>query len=279
MYGYIYKTTNLIDGKIYIDQKKSKRFLGNNYLGSGKRITSAIKKYGKDNFQVDLLEEIENYDLMDEREIFWIAYFDSTNKEIGYNISTGGNTRRAFTGSNHPMFGRDRSKENNPAYGRHWWTNGDSQIYSKECPEGFWAGVSNTTRQHHSDSAKGRDAWNKGLTKNIDNRLNGNSRPRSQELKDHLSKKLSGSGNACYGKTLPAQYKYIYDNQVFIGQSAIVSYLKEHGYPDFTVNNLNAIIHNKPLRKYPALQQKIQKIKMTQEERLAHRQSQKCHQP
>lgn len=38
MYGYIYKTTNLINGKIYIGQKKSEKFLGINYLGSGKRL-------------------------------------------------------------------------------------------------------------------------------------------------------------------------------------------------------------------------------------------------
>lgn len=37
MYGYIYKTTNLINGKIYIGQHKANKFLGQSYLGSGKR--------------------------------------------------------------------------------------------------------------------------------------------------------------------------------------------------------------------------------------------------
>ena len=70
MYGYIYKTTNIVNGKIYIGQKKSKIFLSNKYLGSGKRLHEAIQKYGKDNFKVELIEEIFDENLMDEREIY-----------------------------------------------------------------------------------------------------------------------------------------------------------------------------------------------------------------
>lgn len=44
MIGYIYKTTNLINGKIYIGQKRSKKFLKERYLGSGKILKKAIKK-------------------------------------------------------------------------------------------------------------------------------------------------------------------------------------------------------------------------------------------
>ena len=60
MYGYIYKTTNLVNGKIYIGQKKSNVFLGDKYLGSGKILKMAIEKYGKENFSVELLHESLN---------------------------------------------------------------------------------------------------------------------------------------------------------------------------------------------------------------------------
>ena len=43
MFGYIYKTTNLINGKIYIGQHKSEVF-DNSYYGSGKLIGRAITK-------------------------------------------------------------------------------------------------------------------------------------------------------------------------------------------------------------------------------------------
>lgn len=56
MYGYIYKTTNTINGKIYIGQKKSSEFLGVQYLGSGKILKSAINKYGVEAFIVEVIE-------------------------------------------------------------------------------------------------------------------------------------------------------------------------------------------------------------------------------
>ena len=44
----IYKTTNLINGKIYIGMSKNKK---ENYLGSGIYLKYAIDKYGKENFK------------------------------------------------------------------------------------------------------------------------------------------------------------------------------------------------------------------------------------
>ena len=59
MYGYIYKTTNLLNNLIYIGQKHADHFIPT-YLGSGKLIKRAIKKDGAANFKVELLEEIKN---------------------------------------------------------------------------------------------------------------------------------------------------------------------------------------------------------------------------
>ena len=55
MYGYIYITTNKLDGRKYIGKKKSEIFLGNKYLGSGVHLECAVKKYGKENFSVDFI--------------------------------------------------------------------------------------------------------------------------------------------------------------------------------------------------------------------------------
>ena len=63
MFGYIYKTTNKINGKIYVGKKISSIFLGNKYHGSGAYIKNAIHKYGEENFETELLEEA--YDLED----------------------------------------------------------------------------------------------------------------------------------------------------------------------------------------------------------------------
>ena len=89
-YGYIYKTTNLINGKIYIGQHKGESF-DKRYLGSGKYLKCAIKKYGRNNFKCELLEYCESLEDLNDREIYYIKENKSQNKDIGYNIANGGN--------------------------------------------------------------------------------------------------------------------------------------------------------------------------------------------
>ena len=82
----IYKTENLINGKIYVGKDKN-----NNpkYIGSGKRLKDAIKHYGLKNFKKHIIEECESYIQMSEREIFWISKLNSKHPN-GYNLTEGG---------------------------------------------------------------------------------------------------------------------------------------------------------------------------------------------
>lgn len=91
MIGYIYLTTNLVNGKKYIGRRKSDKFLGESYLGSGTYLKNAIKKYGKENFKVELLEKIDTtYEDLVERETYYIILFDAVNSNEFYNQSYGG---------------------------------------------------------------------------------------------------------------------------------------------------------------------------------------------
>lgn len=89
-YGYIYKTTNMINGKIYIGQKKSNIFLGNKYLGSGKHLKASIDKYGSSNFKCELICWAVNKEELNMLEQYYIKQFNSQNTDIGYNITAGG---------------------------------------------------------------------------------------------------------------------------------------------------------------------------------------------
>jgi group I intron endonuclease len=92
-YGYIYKTTNLLNGKIYVGQRKitaDKRCGINTYLGSGLAIQKAIKKYGRENFSKENIEFCETKELLNEREIYWIKTLGAHRTKSGYNISEGG---------------------------------------------------------------------------------------------------------------------------------------------------------------------------------------------
>lgn len=83
----IYKTTNLINGKFYVGKDASNN---PNYYGSGLLLAKAIKKYGKENFKKEILEECQSLKYLNIREKYWIASLDATNKKIGYNITIGG---------------------------------------------------------------------------------------------------------------------------------------------------------------------------------------------
>lgn len=91
---YIYKTTNLINNKVYIG-KSEKEFDGT-YYGSGVILHKAIKKYGKSNFTVDIIEKCKNITELNEREKYWIKYYSN----YSYNLAeggTGGNTIKHFS--------------------------------------------------------------------------------------------------------------------------------------------------------------------------------------
>lgn len=97
--GVIYKITNLINGKIYIGQtvvSEPQRWQAhiwnayNNPTNDCIYLCNAIKKYGRKNFKREILEEIDNLDELNDKKIYYIQKYNSTNPEIGYNICIGG---------------------------------------------------------------------------------------------------------------------------------------------------------------------------------------------
>lgn len=83
----IYKITNKINNKIYIGQsvRIEIRFQEHCYPSANKVIDKAIKKYGKENFSFDVIEECSVADL-NEREQYWMNYYNSWSP-YGYNIT------------------------------------------------------------------------------------------------------------------------------------------------------------------------------------------------
>ena len=91
---YIYKTTNIINGKVYVG--KSEKDYNDNYYGSGILLKKAIKKYGINNFTIEVLEICHNIDDLNNREKFWILEYSNHS----YNIAEGGTG--GDTLKNHP---------------------------------------------------------------------------------------------------------------------------------------------------------------------------------
>ena len=90
----IYKITNQINNKVYIGQSVNikKRFNQHKCAardGENSYFYQALRKYGVENFSFEVLEECPK-EKLNEREIYWIEYFHSTDRSKGYNISRGG---------------------------------------------------------------------------------------------------------------------------------------------------------------------------------------------
>ena len=94
--GYIYKITNNINGKIYIGKTEfdiQKRF--KEHIHDSKKryceqrpLYNAMNKYGVENFHIELIEETDN---TEEKEKYWINYYNSYRN--GYNATLGGEGR------------------------------------------------------------------------------------------------------------------------------------------------------------------------------------------
>lgn len=99
MYGFIYITTNHINGKKYIGQKKYDKYNHwKTYLGSGILLSRAINKYGRENFSKEIIEECETRDKLNAREKYWIFYHDAVNSDKFYNLASGGDGGRTCYG-------------------------------------------------------------------------------------------------------------------------------------------------------------------------------------
>lgn len=132
----IYLLKCLISGKIYIGKAVNLR----NRMGKHKNsinskrntnsmIVNAIRKHGWENFECQIIELIDDKNKLMECEIYWIDFYDSTNRDTGYNILRGGtdwtgykhteetklklslSRKGKYVGENSPNFGLKRSDE------------------------------------------------------------------------------------------------------------------------------------------------------------------------
>lgn len=90
---YIYRITNLINGKKYIG-KHSSLSIVNGYYGSGIAISKAIKKHGKNNFKKEIICVCKTEDDLNTREIFHIKNEETF--ENGYNMTKGGEGKMGY---------------------------------------------------------------------------------------------------------------------------------------------------------------------------------------
>ena len=123
MYGFIYITTNLVNGKKYLGQRKYSKGW-ESYLGSGVAFKKALKKYGKENFKREIIIEAETAEELNQFEKELSIKYDVVNSDNWYNLCYGGGATTGYVFSEESKSKMSEkakgrySGEKNPMYGR-----------------------------------------------------------------------------------------------------------------------------------------------------------------
>lgn len=169
---FIYKVTNKMNGKVYIG--KTVRSVDDRWaqhvsfakIGGGcPYLGAAIRKYGSEAFEIEQLAQATNENELGRLEMGFIQQFQSHQREIGYNLTLGGEgitghyhspeTKAKMSakkrGENHPMFGRHQSPSARQRISEHTRGN-DNHFFGK----------THTADSRKTMGARGEDHFNFG---------------------------------------------------------------------------------------------------------------------
>lgn len=100
---YIYKITCIPQNKVYVGQTKNKRKRIDEHkydlrhnIHHSVYMQRAFNKYGESNFKFEIIEACNELNV-DEKERYWISYYNSTDKNFGFNSESGGNKYKTLS--------------------------------------------------------------------------------------------------------------------------------------------------------------------------------------
>lgn len=180
----IYSIRNLINNKRYIGKSINieKRYLQHLYLlkkdfcskDCNRHLYRAVKKYGIDNFELEILEtfEIPNENIMKDSELKWMDIFLTCDRKYGYNLRRDSSTKTEVSNETRELLSLSMRGDKNPNYGNNWTDEMKvrmSTIKKKQHMSGEIYGEE--FRRKQSESSKSR--W------------------KNSELKESVSRKIS----------------------------------------------------------------------------------------
>lgn len=146
----VYKIVNLINSKYYIGIHKTKN-LQDSYMGSGRLISAAIKKYGKENFSKEILYVYNTLHEAANKEKELV----NPNDPMIYNIKHGG-----FGGFDHinslqlNVHYGERSEQTKMKMKENHWSKSESKESIKQKISRSGARLSTSQKENHSDTMK-----------------------------------------------------------------------------------------------------------------------------
>ena len=160
-----------------------------------------IKKYGKENFKFEVIEyTIKKY--LDEKEIYWIEYYNSTNMKYGYNLEGGGTFNKIVS-------------EESKAKMRESFKNREYKNVSEETKEKISKAMkgrklSEEHKKKISEANKGKivsDETRKKLSESHKNKKSFGNRYILEETRFKMSEAKKGENHPLYGKHISEEHK------------------------------------------------------------------------
>lgn len=137
-YSGIYLITNTVNNKVYVGQAQDLYIRTKHHISDEKNplLNKAFKKYGIDKFTIEILEQCE-IDKLNEREQYWMDYYEVIDKNKGYNICpVAGSTRGLKKSQEEIEKMSERASQRigklNPFYGKHHSDDTKEQIRQKK---------------------------------------------------------------------------------------------------------------------------------------------------
>jgi len=178
---FIYKITNDANEKIYIGKTKNVRHRIAQHKSKAKQgapghFYNAVRQYGPEHFHLEIIEECSEENA-NAREQFWIKELNTTDREIGYNKTAGGDgghnawelndhkeeTSRKLSESNRGrVVSEETRRKLSEAHRGHTLSDDQRKKISDTLKEGFTSGRIQVvapphydrTGEHHTDEAK-----------------------------------------------------------------------------------------------------------------------------
>lgn len=196
-YNYFYKTTNLLNGKFYYGIHSTDR-MNDGYKGSGKVIKAAFLKYGKSNFQKEIIAFYPTRKEASDHEAI-IVTEELINDDMCYNCVGGGNNSYIISEETRKKLSLANSGINNPRFG---------------------ADVSEITRTKMSDALKNYY------------KIHPQQQP-SEETRKKISESKLGEKHPLYGKKLPPEYRQKISDALLKTPSPYLNSIKKKCMIDF----------------------------------------------
>jgi hypothetical protein len=141
-YHYLYKTTNLINGKFYVGMHSTDD-LEDEYLGSGKYLRNSINYHGKENFKKEILEFFDTREILMEKEKDFVNK-DFIKDPLCMNLHIGGNGNFPFSTTRLGSKTSEETKQLQSKARKKWiskstqnvpWNKGKTNVYSNDVLE------------------------------------------------------------------------------------------------------------------------------------------------